>query len=69
MVWDTQIPQPGWGLCREHFFLGAEDLSILLTTTQQVAIRGLSAGCIWRVDQVSPTGCTSIRIAATLGYE
>jgi hypothetical protein len=24
------------------------------------AIRGLSMGCLWRVDQVSATGCTSI---------
>jgi hypothetical protein len=32
-------------------------------------IRGLSVGCMWRVGQVSPTGCTSIQIAATLGYE
>jgi hypothetical protein len=32
-------------------------------------IRGLSMGCMWRVARVSPAGCTSIRIAATLGYE
>jgi hypothetical protein len=24
---------------------------------------------VWRVDQVSPAGCISIRITATLGYE
>jgi hypothetical protein len=33
------------------------------------AIRGLSVECVWRVDQVSPTGCTLIRITVTLGYE
>jgi hypothetical protein len=32
-------------------------------------IHRLSVGCVWRVGRVSPTGCTSIRIAATLGYE
>jgi hypothetical protein len=30
-------------------------------------IRGLSVGCLWCVGRVSPTGCTSIRIVATLG--
>jgi hypothetical protein len=33
------------------------------------AIRGLSVECVWCVDQVSPTGCTSIRITMTLRYE
>jgi hypothetical protein len=33
------------------------------------AIRGLSVESVWRVGWVSPVGCTSIRIAATLGYE
>jgi hypothetical protein len=33
------------------------------------AIRGPSMKCVWHVDQVSPVGCTSIRITATLGYE
>jgi hypothetical protein len=32
-------------------------------------ICGPSVKCMWRVDQVSPVGCTSIRIAAILGYE
>jgi hypothetical protein len=53
----------------------------LLTTTQKVAmpdrmryiwlraIRGLSAGCVWRVDQVSPAECKSFWITATLRYE
>jgi hypothetical protein len=33
------------------------------------AIHGPSVGCMWRVDQVSPAGCTLIQIAATLEYE
>jgi hypothetical protein len=32
-------------------------------------IHGLSVESVWRVGRFSPTGCTSIRIAATLGYE
>jgi hypothetical protein len=32
-------------------------------------IRGLSVGCMWRVGQVFPAGCTSIQIVVTLGYE
>jgi hypothetical protein len=32
-------------------------------------IRGLSVGCVWHVSRVFLAGCTSIRIAATLGYE
>jgi hypothetical protein len=32
-------------------------------------IRGLSVECMWRVGQVSPAGCTSIRITAILEYE
>jgi hypothetical protein len=32
-------------------------------------IRGLRVGCVWHVGQVFPTGCTSIRIIVTLGYE
>jgi hypothetical protein len=40
-----------------------------LTTMQKVAICGLFTGCVWHIDQVSPIGCTSIRIAATLEYE
>jgi hypothetical protein len=35
----------------------------------QSAIHGLSAGCVWRVDQVSPVGLTSIQITVTLKYE
>jgi hypothetical protein len=26
-------------------------------------------GCMWRVSRVSPAGCTSIQIIATLEYE
>jgi hypothetical protein len=33
------------------------------------AIHGPSLGCVWRVSQVFPIGCTSIWITATLGYE
>jgi hypothetical protein len=32
-------------------------------------IRGLSVESVWSVGWVSPAGCTSIRITATLGYE
>jgi hypothetical protein len=34
-----------------------------------MAIREPSVECMWRVDQVSPTGCISIQIATTLEYE
>jgi hypothetical protein len=34
-----------------------------------IVIRGLSAGSVWDVGQVSLAGCISIRITATLGYE
>jgi hypothetical protein len=30
---------------------------------------GLSVESMWCVGQIFPAGCTSIRIAATLGYE
>jgi hypothetical protein len=33
------------------------------------AICGLSVESVWRVGQVFPTECTSIRIFVTLGYE
>jgi hypothetical protein len=33
------------------------------------AIRGLSVRCMWHVGWVSPIGCTSIQIVATLRYE
>jgi hypothetical protein len=32
-------------------------------------IRESSVESVWRVDRVSPIGCTSIRIAVTLRYE
>jgi hypothetical protein len=32
-------------------------------------IRGPRVECVWCVDQVSPTGCTSIQIIVTLRYE
>jgi hypothetical protein len=32
-------------------------------------IRGLRVESMWHVGQIFPTGCTSIRIAVTLGYE
>jgi hypothetical protein len=40
-----------------------------LMTMQKVVIRGLSVGCVCRVDQVSPVLCTLIRITVTLTYE
>jgi hypothetical protein len=33
------------------------------------AIHGLSVGCVWRVDHVSPTRCTSIQIIVALRHE
>jgi hypothetical protein len=40
-----------------------------LMTTQKVVIHGSSVGCVWRVELVSPVGCTLIRISVTLEYE
>jgi hypothetical protein len=70
------------GLCQELFLSGAVVLLKLcwrlcerLLCVDRVryiwsgTIRRLSVGCMWRVGRVSPVGCTSIRIAATLGYE
>jgi hypothetical protein len=78
-----QIGQPSCcGSGRESFFSGAVDLfnsvddyakgcytRTARDTYGRNAIRGLSAGCVWRVDQVFPAGCTSIQIIVTLGYE
>jgi hypothetical protein len=80
---DPQIGQLAcWGLCREPFFSGVVTLSNSVGGSWKVAMYGdrpqdAYAERTWtgvgsvRVVLVgfSPTGCTSIQIAATLGYE
>jgi hypothetical protein len=80
---DPRIGQPVcWGLCREPFFSGAVTPSNSVGGLWKVATYGdhpqeVYAGRTWtgvgsiRVVLVrfSPAGCTSIRIAVTLGYE
>jgi hypothetical protein len=77
------IGQPTcWGLCREPFFSGAVTPSNSIGGSWKVATYGdrpeeAYAGCTWTsvggvhvvLVGFSPVGCTSIRIAATLGYE
>jgi hypothetical protein len=66
----------------DPFFLGAvRSVQLCGVSVKGCHIRGLPAGSVrrtyvdWRgkhtcrVDRFSPTGCTSIRIAVTLGYE
>jgi hypothetical protein len=80
---DPRIGQPVCcGLCREPFFSGAVTLSNSVDNWQKVATYGdhpqeADTGHTWiGVGSVrgvlvgfSHVGCTSIRIAATLGYE
>jgi hypothetical protein len=80
---DPWIGQPVCcGLCREPFFSGAVTLSNPVVGSWKVATyrdrpQEAYAGRTWtgvgsvRVMLVrfSPTGCTSIRITASLGYE
>jgi hypothetical protein len=80
---DLRIGQPACcELCREPFFSGTVDpFKSVDDCVKGCHIRGLPAGSVrrahvdWRgkrtcrVGWVSPAGCTSIRIAATLGYE
>jgi hypothetical protein len=79
---DSRITQPGWGLCWEPFFLEAVDLlksvddlakGCYMWTTWDTYGRGSYVDRVWKACDVlvgfSPVGCTSIRIAVTLGYE
>jgi hypothetical protein len=52
-----------WWLCER--LLCVDHVGYICSRT----IHRLSVGCVWRVGQVSPAGCISIRIVATLGYE
>jgi hypothetical protein len=53
----------GWWL-RERLLCVDRVRYVWLTVTHV-----LSVGSVWHVGQVSPAGCTSIRIIATVGYE
>jgi hypothetical protein len=80
---DLQIGQPtGWGCSLKFFFLRSSEIHPNLSITHERLlcvdrvryiwsgiIRGLSVGCTLLVGRVCTAGCTSIRIAATLGYE
>jgi hypothetical protein len=80
---DPRIGQPAcYGLCREPFFSGAVgSVQICQHLAKVCHIRGPPAGSVcWRtwtgvgsvcvvLVRVSPKGCTSIRITATLRYE
>jgi hypothetical protein len=80
---DLWIDQPAcWVLCREPFFLGAVPPSNSVGGSWKVATyedrpQEAYTGRMWTgvgrihvvLVGVSPTGCTSIRIAVTLGYE
>jgi hypothetical protein len=80
---DPQIGQPAcWGCSWEFLFLRSSGICPNLSVTHERllcvnyvryvwfrTIRGLSVGCAWLIGRVSPAGCTSIQIAATLGYE
>jgi hypothetical protein len=80
---DPRIRWPSCcGLCREPFFSGIVDLfkyvddcikGCYMWTTWDTYGRGPYTEWAWKVCGMlvgfSPTGCTSIRITATLGYE
>jgi hypothetical protein len=80
---DPWIGRPAcWGLCREPFFLGAVDLFKSVDDCIKGCYMWIAwdtyghrpyADWVWKACGVlvgfSPVGCTSIRIAATLGYE
>jgi hypothetical protein len=80
---DPQIGQPTcWRLCREPFFSGAVTLSNSVNDSRKVATyrncpqeayarrtwTGVGSIYVMLVG-FSTVGCTSIRIAVTLGYE
>jgi hypothetical protein len=83
MGMDPRIGQPGCrGLCREPFFSGAVTLSNAVSVLQKVATYGdhpqkAYVRHMWTgvrsvrvvLVRLSHAWCTSIRIAATLGYE
>jgi hypothetical protein len=80
---DPEISQPEcWGCSREFLFLWSSGIYLNLSVTHERllcvdriryilsrTICGLSVGYVWHVGRVSPAGCTSIRIVATLKYE
>jgi hypothetical protein len=80
--WVPWATQPGWEVESEALFLESSSIHPMLLMTRKMllyadhvrdvwsrAIRGPSMRCVWHVDRVSSTGCTSIRIAATFRYE
>jgi hypothetical protein len=80
--WVPWATQPGWEVESGALFLESSSIHPTLLMTHEMllyadhvrdvwsrAIREPSVRCVWHVDRVSPTGCTSIRIAATFRYE
>jgi hypothetical protein len=69
-----------WDVVGKSFFSGVVTLSTLSLASERLlcanrvryvwsaVICGLSVESVWRVGQCSVAGCTSIRIAVTLGY-
>jgi hypothetical protein len=80
---DLQISHPVcWGCSQEFLFLGSSGIHPNLSMTRERLlyidrmryvwsgiIHGLSVGCVWHVSWVFTTGCISIQIIVTLGYE
>jgi hypothetical protein len=75
------VSQRAGNVVRSSFFSGVVTLSNSVMASERLLCanhvrciwsrtkRGLSMGSMWCVGQVSPAGCTSIRITATLRYE